>query len=192
MADNKSEAVYGIKHVKLAEATKDGTFPDFTTAQTFNVRFIAEGTLSFNDEAPETTPIQVEDMKSPLANIPSGLGSEGFTLETYDMSEDAYKYLKGYKTIPDSESDNPNKGWTVETPGYELPSQAVEIETEAIDKFPAKVYQWAKMKVTVVKAGTIGRSGFPNFTLTFAKEANLDENGAEIPGSRNKTITPTA
>lgn len=188
--DNISKAVYGLKHMKMTNATSDGTYPNFTTAPVFNVRFISDGSFTFSDEAPETTDIVIEDSKKPLLSPETGLGSEGFTLETYDMSEDAYKYLKGYQTVAASESDNPNAGWTISTPGFTLPAQAVEIETEAIEQFPGKLYQWAKMKVTVVKAGSIGRGGLPNFTLTFTQLANTDANGNEISGDRNKEITP--
>lgn len=188
MADNKSVAVYGIKHLKMTPATADGTFPNYENAK-FEVRFIGDSTMSFNDTEPSTTDIRVEDMKDPLLQIETDSGSRGFTLEVLDMSEDAYKYLMGFKTIADSEADNPNKGWTVETPDFKLGPQAVELETLAIDKFPAQKYQWAKMKVTVVRAGTIGRGGVPNFTLTFTQMANTDESGAELPGFRIKAIT---
>lgn len=187
MANNKSVAVYGIEHLKMTPATADGTFPNFESAE-FDVRFISDSTMSFNDTEASTTPVPVEDMKEPLLQLETDSGSRGFTLESVDMSEDAYKYLMGFKTIPDSETDNPNKGWTVETPEFKLGPQAVELETLAIDKFPAQKYQWAKMKVTVVRAGTIGRGGVPNFTLTFTQIANTDESGVEIPGFRIKAI----
>lgn len=187
MANNKSAAVYGIKHLKMTPATADGTYPDFENAE-FNVRFIGDSTMSFNDSEPSTTDIRVEDMKEPLMQLETDSGSRGFTLDVLDMSEDAYKYLMGFKTIADSETDNPNKGWTVETPDFKLAPQAVELETLPIDKFPAQKYQWAKMKVSVVRAGTIGRGGVPNFTLTFTQTANTDESGNEIPGFRIKAI----
>ena len=185
---NKSVAVYGIKHLKMTPATADGTFPDFENAE-FNMRFINDSSMSFNDTEPSTTDIRVEDLKEPLLQIETDSGSRGFTLEVLDMSEDAYKYLMGFKTIADSETDNPNKGWTVETPDFKLAPQAVELETQAIDNFPAQKYQWAKMKVTVVRAGTIGRGGVPNFSLTFTQMANTDESGNEIPGFRIRAIT---
>ena len=76
-----------------------------------------------------------------------------------------------------------------ETPGFELPNQAVELKTKSLKGFPAKVFQWARMKMTVTRTGTIGKSGFPNFNLEFKQLANLNKDGKEISGARNKDYT---
>lgn len=188
MAENKSEAVYGVRHVKLAESLTTGLYPDFATAPIFNVRLIADGSFTFNDSAPSTTDVNVEDLSRPMTKLSTDGGVEGFTLETYDLSTDAFEYLKGYVAVPTSDADNTNKGWTVSTPGFILPAQAVQIETLPIDDFPAKIFEYAKMKVTVVKGGSVGKGGHPNFNLTFEQLANTNASGVEISGDRNKTI----
>ena len=181
-------AVYGIDYLKLAPAIETGedagNYPDFeTVANIFKVTAIPKDSLSHNDQAPGDNDIEVEDMDTLYASLPSDAGSEGFTVQTYDMGENAYKYLYGYT----------KKGeWNEETVGYKLPNQAVELKTKEFQDFPARIFQWAKMKVKVTKTGTIGKSGFPNFNLEFKKVANLDRTGKEISGARNKIYTAPA
>jgi hypothetical protein len=72
--------------------------------------------------------------------------------------------------------------------GFTLTDQAVQIVTQKLGNFPAKVFEWARMSVKVSRTGTIGKSGFPNFQLEFTKLANLDAQGNEVPGERWKEI----
>lgn len=184
----EKEAVYGIDYIKLANAIVSGenagAYPDFdTVADKFMVRAIVKDSMQYNDSAPGTNDIEVEDMDDYFASLPSEPGKKGFTLQTYDMGAGAYKYLLGYTK---------NGEWNEEAVGYKLPNLAVELKTKEIDGFPAFVFQWAKMKVTVTRSGTIGKSGFPNFNLEFQQLANLDKNGKEISGARNKIYTAPA
>lgn len=178
-------AVYGIDYLKLAPAIESGenagSYPEFETVSTkFNVKAIVKDSFQFNDSAPGTNDIEVEDMDEYYASLQSAPGQKGFTLQTYDMGSDAYKYLTGYAQ---------NDDWMEETPGFELPNQAVELKTKSLKGFPAKVFQWARMKMTVTRTGTIGKSGFPNFNLEFKQLANLNKDGKEISGARNKDYT---
>nr|DAO22996.1 MAG TPA: hypothetical protein [Caudoviricetes sp.] len=181
-------AVYGIDYLKLSPAIETGdtagNYPEFDkVAAKFLVTAIVKDSVSFNDQAPGDTDIEVEDMDNAYANLPSDMGSKGFTLQTYDMGEEAYKYLAGYKKDGD---------WNQETPGFTLPNQAVEIKTKAIDGFPAKIFQYARMKVKVTRTGNLGKSGFPNFNLEFKQLANLDKEGREISGARHKDYVASA
>lgn len=185
---DKDTAVYGIEHLKLAPANESGesagTYPDFeTVAAKFMVRAIVKDSMQYNDAAPGTNDIEVEDMDDYYASLPSEPGKKGFTLQTYDMGEGAYKYLLGYTK---------NGEWNEEAIGYKLPNQSVELKTKAIDGFPARLFQWARMKIVVTRSGTIGKSGFPNFNLEFQQLANLDKTGMEISGARNKIYTAPA
>ncbi|MEY8608462.1 hypothetical protein AALM74_04690 [Parabacteroides segnis] len=178
-------AVYGIEYLKLAAAIEAGenagTYPDFdTVANVFKVTAIPKDSFSHNDQAPGDNDIEVEDMATLYASIPSDAGSEGFTVQTYDMGENAYKSLMGYTK---------NGEWNEETVGFQLPNQAVELKTKAFQDFPSRIFQWARMKVKVTKTGTVGKSGFPNFNLEFKKVANVNKEGKEIPGARNKIYT---
>lgn len=176
-------AVYGIEYLKLAPAIESGenagSYPEFETASQFSVTAIVKDSFSHNDTAPGDNDIEVEDMDTLYASLPSDVGSEGFTLQTYDMGEEAYKYLLGYAKKGD---------WMEEIVNYSLPNQAVELKTKAYQDFPARIFQWARMKVKVTKTGNVGKSGFPNFNLEFKKLANMDKSGKQIGGARNKEV----
>ena len=178
-------AVYGIEYLKLAPALESGetagTYPDFEKeAVKFLVTAIVKDSMSFNDQAPGDTDIEVEDMNTLYASLPSDVGSEGFTVQTYDMGEEAYKYLMGYTK---------KEEWNEETPGFSLANQGVELKTKDFQDFPSRIFQWARMKVKVTKTGSIGKSGFPNFNLEFKKLANLNKEGKEVSGAGNKIYT---
>lgn len=179
-------AVYGIEHLKLSPAIESGDnageYPDFEEAvAVFQITAIVKDSTSYNDAAPGTNDIEVEDMDTFYARLPSDLGSKGFTVQTYDMGESAYKYLLGY-----TEAGN----WMTETPGFVLANQAVELKSDSLDGFPSKIFQWARMKAAVTRTGTVGKSGFPNFNLEFTQLANLDKDGMEISGARWQIATP--
>lgn len=85
-------AVYGIDYLKLAPAIETGedagNYPDFeTVANIFKVTAIPKDSLSHNDQAPGDNDIEVEDMDTLYASLPSDAGSEGFTVQTYDMGK---------------------------------------------------------------------------------------------------------
>ena len=147
------------------------------------MKAIVKDSFSFNDTAPSETNIEVEDMDENYATLESDKGSSGFTVQTYDMSEEAYKYFLGY-----SEGTAENNGYLVETPGWELGYKAVQITTRKFGDFPAKVFEWASMRIAVTRTGTIGKSGFPNLNLSFTKQAFTDANGKEVGGARWKVI----
>ena len=144
----------------------------------FMVSTIAKDSFSYNDAAPSENNIEIEDSDAYFATIKTDNGTRGFTLQTYDMSKEAYAYLMGFEEGED--------GWQDEAIRFELPNQCVEIKTRALGGFPAKIYQYARMSVKVNRTGTIGKSGFPNFQLEFTKLANYNEAGEEISGFRWK------
>lgn len=174
-------AVYGIQSIKFAETPKNGVFP--TTWEEFEMTAIVKDSFSFNDTTPSETNIEVEDMDENYATLESDKGSSGFTVQTYDMSEGAYKFFLGY-----AEGSEANEGYMVETPGWELGNKAVQITTRKFGDFPAKVFEWASMKIAVTRTGTIGKSGFPNLNLVFTKQAFTDADGKEVAGARWKVL----
>jgi hypothetical protein len=176
------DADYGLASVKFQQAVANG-FPT-SWDDAFSLIAMVKDNFNFNDAAPSETNIEVEDMDEYYATLESDKGSKGFVIQTYDMGEATYKYLCGYAAASDS------SGWLTETPGFKLANQAVQVITKTLGtEFRAKQYEWANMKTTVVKAGTIGKSGFPNFTITCTKQALLDANGKEIAGARWKFLT---
>ena len=72
----------------------------------------------------------------------------------------------------------------VETPGFELPPQAMQLTTRPIQNYPAKVHTWAKLDVKVKESGTLGKNGLPNLTFDITVPANLNSSNVEIPNHR--------
>lgn len=173
--------VYGIESIKFADVVAGG-WP--TTWTGFEMKAIVKDSLSFNDAAPGESNIEVEDMDAYYAILPSDKGSQGFTVQTYDMSKEAYTFFYGYTEGAD--------GYMSENPGFILENKAVQITTKEFGEFPSRVFEWANMKLSVTKSGTIGKSGFPNLNIDFKKEAHVDNNGKEIAGARWKEVDKTA
>lgn len=103
---NKTGA-WGIESVKFATLVSDPTvaggkvgekmlqaksaFPTEWTA--FVMKAIVKDSLSFNDNAPSTNNIEIEDSDNYYATLQSDAGTEGFTIQTYDMSEEAATFF---------------------------------------------------------------------------------------------------
>lgn len=181
------KSIYGIASLKLT-AANGNSFPKFDAADgVFGINAIVKDSFKFNDSAPGDTDIEVEDSEEVYLSLTNGVATKGFTVDTYDLSADSYKYLMGWKTA--GSTDTENAGFEVETPGYELPNQAVQLITKKIGTIPAFQLEWANMKTTVVQAGTIGKNGLPNLTLTFKKQPIYDATtAAEKPGARKKEL----
>lgn len=183
------DSVYGIQAIKFADVTTDGSFPSIWTG--FQMKAIVKDSVSFNDAAPTENNIEVEDMEEYYAVLESDKGSKGFTIQTYDLSKEAYEFFYGYKEGTDDTSagGSNNTGWQVEDPGFKLSNKAVQITTKKFADFPARQFEWANMKLTVTKQGTIGKSGFPNLNIECKKQAFLNAQGKEIPGARWKNLS---
>ena len=176
-------AAYGISTVSLATPGTSGAYPaGWTGDGTFSFKAIVKDSVSFNDSESSDTDIEVEDMDDVYATLQSSVGSKGFTMDTYDLGEEAYIALQGF-TKPTTDNTD---GWVIAPAKVEDLIKAVQIVTRAIDEFPSRTFQWAKMKIKVTRAGTIGKSGFPNFHLTFRELANTDASGNVISGHRWK------
>lgn len=168
--------VYGIKKFLMQAASTSGFPTDWTSAH--EVTAIVKDSLTYNDQEASENDIEVEDMTEFYASLPASLATKGFTIQTYDMGADLYEYLCGYVSGTD--------GFYEETPGFQLGNQAVQITTKAFADFPAKIFEWANMTCKVTRAGTVGKSGFPNFNITFKQQALTDSTGKEIAGARWK------
>lgn len=189
---NKTGA-WGIESIKFAPLVdkptikgdsgtnpKKSAFP--TSWEEFKLKAIVKDSLSFNDQAPSTNNIEIEDSDNYYAVLQSDAGSEGFTVQVYDMSEEAYKFFFGFTTGSDSDA-----GYLVENPKFKLQNHAVQITTKGTDEFPSHVFEWANMKLVVTKSGNIGKSGFPNINIECTKQAVFDVvTGEEMPSARHK------
>lgn len=180
---NKTGA-WGVESVCFADlvdkpVAATGAFPTDWTA--FKMKAIVKDSLSFNDQAPSTNNIEIEDSDNYYATLQSDVGSEGFTIQTYDMSAEAAKFFFGFK---EGKND-----YIEEDPTFKLQNKAIQITTKETDEFPAKVFEWANMKLVVTKSGTIGKSGFPNINIECTKQAVFDDTtGKELPSTRWKTL----
>ena len=172
-------SVYGIKSIKFADTPTDGKFP--TAWEGFKMKAIVKDGLSFNDSAPSTTNVEVEDMDVAYAILETDKGSRGFTIQTYDLSKEAYQFFYGYTQ---GAANTEHDGWLVESPGFVLTSKAVQVITQEFGEFPSRTFEWASMKLTVSNTGTSGKSGFPNLNIECKKQAFVNEKGEEIAGAR--------
>ncbi len=177
---------YGINTVTLATPVAGGYPTTWTGTGAFSFKAIVRDSVSFNDAAPSDNDLYVEETDDLYASLKGDEGSKGFTLDTYDLSAEAYQALQGFTTSTESQET-----WYTEPTTNNPLIKAVQIITRALDDFPSKTFQWAKMKIAVTKAGTIGKSGFPNFHLEFKQMANIDASGATVSGHRWK-LTPTS
>lgn len=170
-------AAYGISSVSLATPVAGGFPTSFDGDDAFKFKAIVIDSLTFNDAAPSQNDVYVEETDDIYATLDSDSGTKGFTMQTYDISEESYKYLMGF-------SKDATTGWNTEPTERLKLTKAVQIVTRTLDDFPSKTFQWAKMDIQVTKAGNIAKSGFPNLSLTFKQLANYDSNGKAQSGHR--------
>lgn len=173
MASTGKNGVYGIDDFSIADPAANGAYP---TNFPFHFKAIVSGSLTFNDSAASTTDVEIEDSEDPYVVLTSSAATKGFTVQTYDMSAETYKAIMGY-TSTDSK-------WNNESPTEVETYKAVQIKTKVLDDIPAKVFQWAKMKLTVTRSGSISKSGLPNLNIEFRQMAVFDSNGGKVSGHR--------
>lgn len=164
-------AVYGISAVTFANPVA-GSYPtSWAGEDAFTFRAIVKDSLKFTDEAGTDNDIEVEESDTIFASLNSSTPKKGFEMDTFDLSENAYIKLQGFK--------KDEQGWVTEPVQTEDLIKAVQIITRKYQDIPSRTFQWASMKIKVTKAGTVGKSGFPNFHLVFTQNSNFDENGTE-------------
>ena len=171
-------SAYGVQTVKLAPPVPGGFPASFDGDNCFSFKAIVMDSLQLNDAAPNQTDINVEETEDVYTTVNSDNGTKGFTMQTYDLSKEAFTYLMGYT------HDNAT-GWNTEPVKKNVLRKAVEIVTRDIDDIPSMTFQWANMDIIVTKAGNIAKSGLPNLSLTFKQLANIDASGKPQPGARN-------
>lgn len=186
----KKTAAYGIKSIKFTDAHPEGITGlngSSVSWSAFEMKAIVKDSFSFQDQAAGESNIEVEDMDDYYAILKSDTGTEGFSVQTYDLSAAAYAFFFGYT----SSGSGDGGAWNVEPAEFTLPNKAVQIITRALgDEFPSKQFEWANMKLTVSKTGTLGKSGFPNIQIDFKKVACIDSTtGKETAGARWKVLT---
>jgi hypothetical protein len=180
-----ADVVFGIKQVKLAPATTDGTFPDFDDDGHL-IPMIVVDSFTQDKEDDQTTDQFWEDFDDVGLVLPGQKGKRTVTFQSNDLSHAQFAYLMGET---EGVAETPDAGFYLEGVGYELPTQGMQIITREIDIYPAKQIEYARLKVEVKESGTLGKNGLPNLTLTCTKLANMNSSGIEIPGKRWKSLS---
>lgn len=176
------DGVYGIESITLAPTVAGGFPTDWSTG--FSFKAIVKDSVQFNDAAASTNDIEIEDSDSPYATLDSSIATKGFTVNTYDLSEEAYTGLMGY-------TKNSTSRYFEEPVKLNPMFKAARIVSKAMGDFPSKTFEWANMRVTAVKSGTIGKSGFPNLTVTLLQQANAASDGSLTTPARWKYTDST-
>ena len=166
--------VFGIKSFGFADCVANGGYP---TAFANKLKAIVSGSLTFNDQAAQTSDVEIEDSEDPYAVLTTSAATKGFTIQTYDLSKENFEALLGYKASTDGK-------WEEEAPTENEIYKAIEIVTQALDDIPSKTFQWSKMKLTVTRSGSIGKSGLPNLNIECRQMGVYDESGEKVSGHR--------
>lgn len=165
--------VYGVKSFSYADCAANGGYP---TAFDKLLKAIVTGSLTFNDQAAQTEDVEVEDTEDPYAELTTSAATKGFTVQTYDLSKENYEELLGYTTD--------EKKWSNESPTENTIFKAIQIVTKDLDDIPSRTFQWSKMKLTVTRSGSIGKSGLPNLNIECRQMAVFDAKGEMVSGHR--------
>lgn len=165
--------VFGIKSFSFADCVANGGYP---TSFTNTIKAIVTGSLTFNDQAAQTSDVEIEDSEDPYAVLTSSAATKGFTIQTYDLSKENFESLLGY-TADGSK-------WENEAPTENECYKAIQIVTKDLDDIPSKTFQWSKMKLTITRSGSIGKSGLPNLNIECRQMAVFDSQGDKVSGHR--------
>lgn len=189
-----SQVIYGVSKLIFAPANTEGetagNFPDFTGEKVLELPAIAMDSFTLDQEDDSVTDKYVEQEKDVWLQITTQKGAKTLTLQTYDSSPGVREYFMGAKAV--SEASNPNNGWIVEDPSFELPLQAIHIETLPVGNFKAQEIEYMPVKCTVKDTGTIGRSDLAVIEISMTVMSNHDKDGSEIANGRRKEIGSAA
>lgn len=165
--------VFGIKTFSFADCVANGGYP---TTFPNSLKAIVTGSLTFNDSAASTSDVEVEDSEDPYAVLTSSAATKGFTIQTYDLSKENFESLLNYT------SDD--KKWENEAPTENECYKAIQIVTKDLDDIPSRTFQWSKMRLTITRSGSIGKSGLPNLNIECRQIAVNDAQGERVSGHR--------
>ncbi len=166
--------VFGIKEFALADCVENGGYP---SAFDLKLKAIVSGSLTFNDAAASTSDVEIEDSEDPYAVLTSSAATKGFTVQTYDLSEENFTELLGY-------TKNDTTKWLDESPTETEVYKAVQIITKDLDEIKSKTFQWSKMKLTITRSGSIGKTGLPNLNIELRQMAVFNASGEKVSGHR--------
>ncbi|MBK5722425.1 hypothetical protein JGH11_16230 [Dysgonomonas sp. Marseille-P4677] len=178
---------WGIDSVKFMNVAADGAFPDFDASSGVTLsNLIVIDSFVKTEEANTNTDIEWEETNSKL-RLPGSVGTKTIVFESNDLSEEQFKYFKGYK-----DGTGANAGYIVNDPkSNDTITQAMQLKTRAVGEFPARIHEYTPVLVETKENGTVGKNGLPNLTHTITRQPNYDASGAEIGGHRIKDVPVT-
>lgn len=189
-----SQVIYGVSKFIFAPASTEGEtagqFPDFTGEKVLELPAIAMDSFTLDRDDDSVNDIYVEQEKDPWLHITTQTGAKTLTLQTYDNSPGVREYFLGAKAV--SEASDPNNGWLVEDPSFELPLQAIHFETLPVGNYKAMEIEFMPVKCTVKDTGTVGRSGLTVLEISMTVMSNHDKDGKEIANGRRKELGSAA
>ncbi len=165
--------VFGIKSFSFAACEANGGYP---SSFPNSLKAIVTGSLTFNDAAASTSDVEIEDSEDPYAVLTTSAATKGFTVQTYDLSKENFEALLGYVAGEDK--------WENEAPTENECYKAIQIVTKDLDDIPSRTFQWAKMKLTITRSGSIGKSGLPNLNIECRQMGVFDAQGEKVSGHR--------
>lgn len=175
---------WGIQSIKFMPPVGGGAFPDFNaTTGVHLLNLIVIDSYSETEEDNSTNEIEWEDTHAKLI-LPGSVGKKTIMVQTNDLSEEQYKYFKGYV-----DGTGQNAGYLVEDPNHnDTTTQAMQVITRAVGDFPARQHEYTPVQVIAKKAGTTGKNGLPNLTLTINRQPNFSSDGGVIGGYRFRDV----
>ena len=129
----------------------------------------------------------VEDMDDPLLQLTTEKGRKTFYLVSYDLSPESLKYWLGDKL--NETSKDPNNGYYVNNPRFELPLQAIKIVDKKVAGYAQRQWEYMPVKVIAKVTGTRGKSGLLTLSLSGTLLGNKDKDGHVIGNYRHKVIS---
>jgi len=178
-----AEVDYGIESIKFAPVVGDGSFPDFNTStDVVNIQMIDIDSFTIDEAENNVTDVEFENFE--IVTLTGSPGKKTITFTVSDTSGNIGKAFKGYK-----EGKDKNVGYLVNDPLHTDSSiWAMQVKTKSLVDFPAKVYEYTPVLVTVKKSGTIGSSNLGKYTFTVTRKTNTDSTGNKLSNYREKVI----
>lgn len=180
-----AQSIYGVNSI-IFDTPVAGAFPTFKTdgenPTAFLLDKIVTDSFTYNDSAPSTNDINIEEINEPYEVLSSDSGTKSFTFQIYNMDEEMYKKLLGY-------TDADSEGFYNEDPAAEVTKEfAVQVTTKPLNKHKGRVIQYARMRVNITRNGNLAKSGLLSFNLECTKLANIAEDGTVKSGKKWKYV----
>lgn len=180
-----AQSIYGVESI-VFDTPVAGDFPTFKTDGESPTAFILDkivtDSFTFNDTAPSTNDINIEEINEPYEILNSDNGMKSFTFQIYNMDETMYQKLMGYSTAD-------TEGFFSEDPEAEATKEfAVQVTTKPLNKHKARIIQYARMRVNITRSGNLAKSGLLSFNIECTRLSNIAADGTVKSGKKWKYV----